>query len=124
MTKRERRERDKIRKRKWRIAHVIHDIWLNLRSNAKRRHIPCPISLEDFTEWCLDTGYHLLRGQHRHSASIDRIDKRKGYAKGNIRILTLANNASRDNDERAGRVTTYEDDYASCWRPLEEIEDF
>jgi len=93
-TKKERkRERDRICQRRWRQRNTIRDIWNHLRSNSARRNIICTISLEDFTEWCIQTGYHLLRGRARDSATIDRKIPELGYVKGNLQILSKVDNS-------------------------------
>lgn len=59
-----------------------------LRNNAKKRGKEFSITLDEFREFCIETGYMQLKGRMATSATIDRIDPTKGYEKGNIRILS------------------------------------
>lgn len=95
-----------IYKRLWRAKNVIRSRWHDLRSRAKQRKIPCPISYNDFEAFCLRTKYHLYKGKERFSYSIDRIKDTwpdgtvRGYDKDNIQVLELWKNSSKEQDRR------------------------
>jgi hypothetical protein len=65
-----------------------------IRQRAKKRGIPCTITLEEWKDFCKRTGYLKLRGQEPHSFTIDRIDDTHGYHINNIRILSHAENSA------------------------------
>ena len=69
-----------------------------LRQNAKRRRKTITITLEEFKDFCIETNYLTLKGKTSKSASIDCIDPRKGYIKGNIQIMDLGDNAKKSNN--------------------------
>lgn len=101
-TKRQRRLIERARKKAWRAKNIIHACWLLLRSNAKKRNISCGITLLEFTDWCIETGYHLLKGRSASCATIDRIDNSIGYEKGNLQILCCRNNVLKEWARRRG----------------------
>jgi hypothetical protein len=68
----------------------------NLRKQrAKARNKPFSITLEEFREFCEESGYLLLKGKKAGSASIDCIVNSLGYAKGNLRMISLSDNAKK-----------------------------
>lgn len=71
-----------------------------LKANARRRGHSCSLTLEEFKEFCKDTGYMDLKGRRPLSASIDRIDPNKGYEKGNIQIMSLRDNAVKQHTDK------------------------
>lgn len=46
---------------KWRERHPISACWHDHKHNAQKRNIRVEWSFDEFREWCLMTGYHLLR---------------------------------------------------------------
>ncbi len=71
-----------------------------LKQNAKRRKKPFPLTIEEFRQFCRETNYIELKGRLKKSATIDRIDSKKGYSIDNIQILSLSQNSSKsDKDE-------------------------
>lgn len=102
-TKKQKKETHKLAMRRWRDKNRIKAIYQSLKARAKNRGHTCGITLEEFSEWCIETSYHLLRGRFAHEASIDRIKRHIGYEKGNLQILTVGQNASKDNAERHGK---------------------
>lgn len=63
-----------------------------IKDNAKRRGKRFVITLDEFREFCRETGYIELKGKDPDSASIDCIIDEIGYAKGNIECLSLRDN--------------------------------
>lgn len=102
MTKRQRRLKNKERMRRWRAKNPIKDSYANIKKRSVERGHTFGISLEYFTQWCIDTGYHLLKGKTGSSASIDRIRDEIGYEEGNLTILTLSQNSVKENMRRKG----------------------
>ena len=62
MTTNRRREINRKKKAEWRLRHPILAAWQLHRSNAKVRNIEVKWTLEEFRQFCFETGYHLLRG--------------------------------------------------------------
>jgi hypothetical protein len=71
-----------------------------IRQGAKRRKIPCTLTLSQFRRWCEETGYLELKGRLSTSATIDRIDSSRGYSIDNIRILSFYENSYQGRDNR------------------------
>src|SRR5712671_598897 len=55
-----------------------------LRNGARKRGIPCTLTLAEFEKFCAETGYLAGRGQKPDSLTIDRIDHEQGYCLTNI----------------------------------------
>lgn len=70
-----------------------------VKNNAKRRLKEWGISLQDFRDFALKSGYMESKGIQRWSMSIDRIDNNRGYFIDNIRLLSLGLNASKGTKE-------------------------
>lgn len=85
-------------KRKWCERHPIEYRYHNLRSHARARGKVITITIEHFTEFCLETKYHERSGREPDSATIDRRNPARGYEPGNIRILTHIENSTRQDD--------------------------
>lgn len=72
----------------------------NLRKQrAKERGHAWELTLEEFREFCIRTGYLDKKGKTATSASIDRIDPSRGYALDNIRLLSLSDNSKKQHNE-------------------------
>ena len=89
--------------RKLREEKPILVRYFQFKGNAKRRNKPFNITLEEFRQFCEDTGYLITKGKRGQNAIIDRIDNRKGYSINNIQLLTNRMNASKGDtvDEEA-----------------------
>jgi hypothetical protein len=73
----------------------------NLRKQrAKERGHEWNLSLEEFREFCEETGYIEKTGKKAGSASLDRIKAHIGYEKGNLQILPLADNTAKHHKEK------------------------
>jgi hypothetical protein len=87
----------------WRMRYPIKSAWTTLRDHARGRGLDFAIPLEEFREICAATGYAATKRTetgHAQSLTIDRIDFRKGYVPGNIRVITLSENGTKGNLER------------------------
>ncbi len=71
-----------------------------LKQNAKRRGKSFELSIEEFKQFCEETGYLELKGKAGNSASIDRIDPSRGYSLDNIQVLSLADNSRKAHDDK------------------------
>lgn len=91
------------RKAQWRQAYPIKAAFNALRDHAKGRRIPFEITYEQFHSICTATGYADLKGTASDSLTIDRMDNKRGYAIGNVRVLTRVENCSKGAYERDGR---------------------
>ncbi len=81
----------------------IYYTYQTTKDNAKRRGKRFVITLDEFAEFCTNTGYLELKGKDADSASIDCIIDEIGYAAGNIRVLSL-----RDNTLKRWRKVLYD----------------
>lgn len=79
--------------RKYRIKHPIQYWYWTLKMNAKRRGKSFSLTLEQFSEFCIKTGYGELKGKTATSLSVDRIKPLEGYHYDNIRAITLSDNS-------------------------------
>jgi len=67
----------------------------NFKQKAKQRVKPVFVTLEEFRQFCRDTGYILTKGKRGKNATIDRIINEKGYFIKNMQLLTLRQNSSK-----------------------------
>lgn len=82
-------------KREYRKRNAMKAAYQLLRSNAKKRGKEFTITFEDFQQFCFETNYIAGKGKTKTSYSIDRIDNDKGYVPGNLRMMTLSDNARK-----------------------------
>jgi hypothetical protein len=83
--------KSKIYRAKFRIKYAFDA----LRNNARRRGHGFDLTLQQFTEFAIDTDYIVKKGRTIDSYSIDRIDNNKGYTVDNIRVLTVSENSKK-----------------------------
>lgn len=79
----------------YRNKYKIKYCWRTLYDNAKRRKKEFTLTLEEFTEFVLNTGYMKGKGLSSESLTIDRIDNERGYTIDNIRVITKSENSSK-----------------------------
>lgn len=89
----------KHRKRFLKETKPVNYYYTLLKSNAKHRGKEFNLTLEEFKNFCAETGYMHLKGKSAKSASIDRINNLRGYEMGNIQVLTLSQNTCKRNEE-------------------------
>lgn len=70
------------------------------RQNARRRGKAWGLTRAEFEEFCAESGYLEKKGRRPDSASIDRIDRRRGYSADNIKILSLSDNGRKGCSEK------------------------
>lgn len=88
----------KCRSRKYRANNKMNASYQILKDNAKRRGKIFDLTLEEYKKFCDETGYLENKGKSKNSASIDRIDPRKGYTYDNIQVLNLSENSYKSDD--------------------------
>ena len=81
--------------RRYRSKNKIKAAFYNLKSNAKRRNKFFDLTIEQFTQFAIETDYIKGKGKSIDSFSIDRIDNAKGYTIENIQILSISDNAKK-----------------------------
>ena len=89
----------KHRKRYDKENNPISYVFNILKSNARRRGKSFELTIQEFTSFCIETGYIEKRGKTGKSASIDRIDSSKGYHIENIRVISLSENSRKGNKD-------------------------
>lgn len=90
----------KCKSRREKINNPEFYYFNHLRGNAKRRGKEFNLTLNEFKQFCNETGYLEKKGKDKNSMTIDRIDSKKGYSINNIRILSHYENSIRaDKDD-------------------------
>jgi hypothetical protein len=78
--------------RRYRQKYPLKYLYIALKTNAMRRGKSFSLTLEEFSNFCKQTGYDKLKGKTALSLSIDRIRNSEGYSADNIRAITLRDN--------------------------------
>lgn len=87
-------------------------LFRNLKAHAKRRGKEFLLEFDEFASLALSSGYLLMAGREKHCLHVDRIDARRGYEKGNIRIISSGENSRKAYIDK--RVLNGLDEYAEC----------
>jgi hypothetical protein len=95
-----RRQCHKCKQRAWRRSRPFAAALATLRDHAKERGIACTIGLEDWTEFAITEGLFDAEGRRLETLTVDRKDATKPYEKGNLQVLTHAENVIKGNRER------------------------
>lgn len=85
----------KCNSRKWRQSKPITAAYHNLKTHAKERRIDFFLTIEEFTKFCNETNYHVLKGRNPDSVTVDRIHADGPYSYENIRPLDHHSNSIR-----------------------------
>lgn len=83
------------RTRLWRLNNPVHAHWKRLKDRATRRKQEFTLTLEEFREFCQNTGYLDKVGNFKGAFHCDRKDPLRGYSKDNIRVLDGTENLSK-----------------------------
>lgn len=104
--KNRKREKDilcsKHQKRKQKEFNLLSYTYNLLKSNANHRRKEFSLTLQEFKDFCNENNYLELKGKKGFSASIDRIRPLEGYYKGNLQVLSLANNTRKMHEDNKG----------------------
>lgn len=103
----------KCHARRYKENHPLRYYYNITKQSAKQRGKDWSLTLQQYEEFCVKTGYHDHRGRKTNSMTIDRIDPKQGYHVWNIRCLSHAENSARKDappDEFAKAYTCEEDD--------------
>ena len=84
----------KCESRKFRESRPATYTLNNLRRRARQRKIPFSITLEQWEQFCEDTGYLHLRGREPSAFSVDRKNHDEGYHIWNIQVKNNLENAA------------------------------
>jgi hypothetical protein len=93
------------RQRRNRSNNPIVVAFHNIKNRARQRGKEFLLTIDEFTEFCLQTNYIELKGRKATDYSIDRKNDDKGYIAGNLQLLTISDNSrkqQRDNRTRKG----------------------
>lgn len=88
---------------RWRKKYPIRAAYHTLKYNARRRGKEFTLTLEQFTEFAVETKLLTKRGVKATSYTIDRIDTSKGYTMDNIQVMTRRANSIKNVIERRYR---------------------
>lgn len=86
-------------RRKQREEDPVAVRYADFKYNASKRSKDFSITLEQFRQFCKDTGYLIVKGRRGQNATIDRIRNKEGYHIGNIQLLTNKQNSSKGASE-------------------------
>jgi len=113
----------KVQNKEWRLNNVTKTLYLSAKRRARLKQLDFNLELSDIIvpEYCPILQLYLhpnqdgSRSSKNNSPSLDRIDNRKGYIKGNVQVIsTLANimksNATKEQLKMFAKwVNTYVD---------------
>lgn len=78
--------------KKYRAKHPLKYLFDNLKNNAKRRGKDFTLTLDEFKDFAIKSGYSELHGREADCLSVDRKNPLLGYSKDNIRVITVSDN--------------------------------
>lgn len=79
--------------RRFKESHPIKYAFNKLRCRARERGKEFSLTLDQYEQFCLETGYDKLKGKHSYSMSINRKNNALGYSIDNIESVTLSHNS-------------------------------
>ncbi len=91
----------------------IYDRFVNFRGNAKKRCKEFTVTLEQFRNFCQETGYIIKKGYRGKNCTVDRIRNWEGYHIGNLQLITNMANIRKyhDHDKHVTELPTNHEDY-------------
>lgn len=91
----------------------IYDRYVNFKGNALRRCKEFSITLEQFRNFCQETGYIIKKGYRGKNCTVDRIRNWKGYHIGNLQLITNMANIRKyhDHDKHVTELPKDHEDY-------------
>ena len=81
--------------RKRRKSDPVGVRFTQFKQKAKQRGIDFNLTLQEFRDFCQETGYCVKKGLRGFAATIDRINNNQGYHKGNIHLMSLRANVKK-----------------------------
>lgn len=91
-------------KKRWRAAHPVESALNGIRDRAKKKKLEFALTLEQFTQFCKDTGYLNGKGNHMGDLNVHRRDHLKGYTIENIEPLEAIENRIQGNWEKKNKI--------------------
>lgn len=85
----------KCNSRRWRKNNPEIAAFHSLRARAKVRDIPFSLTIREWRQFCLDTGYIELRGTGANDMTVDRKEEQYGYAYFNIQMISNSENVRK-----------------------------
>lgn len=85
-------------RRKVKERDPVYCRYNNFKNNARRRGKEFTITLNQFRNFCNETGYIIKKGMRGMNATVDRINNERGYHIDNIQLLTHRANSSKGTD--------------------------
>ncbi|MDP2687548.1 MAG: hypothetical protein Q8O62_10015 [Aequorivita sp.] len=82
----------------------VYDRYNLWKCSATQRGKSFVVSLEEFRDFCIETGYILKKGMRGKNATLDRDDVLEGYLMQNITIMTLRANVKKWHTEDKKRI--------------------
>lgn len=91
----------------------IYDRYVNFKGNALRRCKEFSITLEQFRNFCQETGYIIKKGYRGKNCTVDRIRNWEGYHIGNLQLITNKANIRKyhDHDKHVTELPKDHEDY-------------
>lgn len=84
--------------RKRRLLDPIAFRYNQWRQKCKQRKKPNNVSLQQFRDFCKETGYLIVKGKRGKNATIDRPNNLQGYTLENMDLLTNMQNIRKYHD--------------------------
>ena len=82
-------------RKKTKALNPVFDRYRSFKDNAVRRGKGFSVTLEEFKQFCKETGYIIVKGRRGFAATIDRPNNLEGYHINNMDILSLRANARK-----------------------------
>jgi len=82
-----------------RIVDPVYDRYFNFKNNALRRCKDFTVTLDEFRDFCKETGYIITKGMRGMKCTVDRIRNYEGYHRNNLQLLSNRANIAKYNNE-------------------------
>lgn len=92
----------------------VYDRYNLWKCSATQRGKNFFVSLEEFRELCIETGYILKKGMRGKNATLDRTIVTEGYHRDNITIMTLRANVKKWHQEDKQRIAERKEEKTAC----------
>jgi len=85
----------KHKTQRWRASSPIVALYHRVKGHAKARGVGFLLDIDQFAAFCIETGYHLIKGRGAEDGSIDRIRGNEPYQAGNLQIRSVGFNSRK-----------------------------